>query len=53
MKIIKTIDFSKKENQIGCGYCIYETTCKDRVPSINKAKLGCKRFNHFSNLKNE
>ena len=37
------------EKQIGCGYCLFETTCKKRDPKINKAKLGCKDFNHFSN----
>jgi len=43
-----TIDYSKKENQIGCGYCKHESICTKRDPKINKAKLGCKNFNHFS-----
>lgn len=34
------------KNQIGCGYCKYEKTCKDYDPKINKAKLGCKQFKH-------
>ena len=42
-----------KSNQIGCGYCALEKTCKDRNPLINKARAGCKRFNHWENVKNE
>lgn len=42
------IDYSKKENQIGCGYCDKEHTCKTRDPKINKAKLGCKEYKHFN-----
>ncbi len=42
------IDYSKKENQIGCGYCIHEAYCAIRDPKINKAKLGCKMFTHYS-----
>jgi choline dehydrogenase-like flavoprotein len=44
-------DYSKTENQIGCGYCAYELTCKERDPKINKAKAGCKKFIHYSNQK--
>lgn len=46
--IIDIIDYSKKENQIGCGYCDKEHTCKIRDPKINKAKLGCKEYKHFN-----
>jgi hypothetical protein len=46
----KIIDYSKIENQIGCGWCGFEKTCKDRDPKINKAKLGCKKFIHYSKL---
>jgi hypothetical protein len=42
------VDYSKKENQIGCGYCKEEETCPIRDPKINKAKLGCKQFKHYS-----
>ena len=45
---METIDYSKPENQIGCGYCKEEKICKIRNPKINKAKLGCKHFKHFS-----
>jgi hypothetical protein len=41
-------DYSKKKNQIGCGYCIHEFRCTKRDPKINKAKLGCKKFKHYS-----
>jgi len=40
---------SRNNNQIGCGYCKKEKTCKIRDPKINKAKLGCKDFDHFEN----
>lgn len=33
--------------QIGCGYCVHEKTCKIRDPKINKAKTGCKNWKHF------
>jgi hypothetical protein len=36
------------KGQIGCGYCDKETTCDKRNPKINKAKLGCADFKHFS-----
>ena len=42
-------DYSKIENQIGCGWCSHEKTCTDRDPKINKAKQGCLRFNHYTN----
>lgn len=45
---MKTIDYSKPENQIGCGYCKEEKICKIRDPKINTAKLGCKHFKHFT-----
>ena len=45
--VFATVDYSKKENQIGCGYCINEDDCTEREPLINKAKKGCKRFRHF------
>lgn len=35
-------------DQIGCGYCSKELTCKIRDPKINKAKLGCKEYEHHS-----
>lgn len=43
----KEKDYSKKENQIGCGYCKLEPICKLRDPKINTAKLGCKNFKHW------
>lgn len=46
--VLATVDYSKKENQIGCGYCYYEEECKDREPTVNKAKKGCQRFRHYS-----
>ena len=36
--ILATVDYSKKENQIGCGYCAKEETCTMRHPKVNKAK---------------
>lgn len=36
----------KITDQIDCGYCKRETTCEIRDPKINKAKLGCKEFEH-------
>lgn len=48
MKQFKKVDYSKIENQIGCGYCKYESICKIRNPKINSAKLGCIKFEHFS-----
>lgn len=38
------------KNQIGCGYCENEKTCEKHDPKINKAKLGCKEFNHHTNI---
>ena len=40
-------DYSKKENQIGCGYCANEEGCTIKDPKINKAKQGCKYWKHF------
>lgn len=48
----KSKDYSKKENQIGCGYCNKEQNCEKRDPKINKAKLGCEDFVHFEDSKN-
>ena len=42
------IDYSKKENQIGCGYCKLEKKCLKHDPKINKAKQGCKEFKHYT-----
>ena len=39
------------KKQIGCGYCAHETNCKIRVREINKAKLGCKDFLHWTKAK--
>lgn len=41
-------DYSKVENQIGCGYCTFEKTCIEKEPLINKAKLGCVNYKHWS-----
>jgi len=38
----------KQYDQIGCGYCYKEKICKIRDPKINKAKLGCEEFKHYS-----
>jgi hypothetical protein len=45
--LLATVDYSKKENQIGCGYCEKEKYCKIRDPKINKAKQGCKEWLHW------
>ncbi len=37
----------KQIHQIGCGYCKKEKTCKMRDPKINKAKQGCKDWEHW------
>lgn len=36
--------------QIGCGYCVHERQCKDRVKTINKAKT-CVNFQHHTEAK--
>jgi len=36
-----------KDKQIGCGYCAKEKDCKIRDPKTNKAKQGCKEWEHF------
>lgn len=41
------------KTQIGCGYCDKEKACKIRDPKINKAKQGCKDYNHFENNKKQ
>jgi len=46
--VLKPVDYSLKENQIGCGYCKEEKICKIRNPKVNTAKLGCPHFKHFS-----
>lgn len=35
------------KSQVGCGYCVHETTCTKRDPKVNKAKLGCEDYKHF------
>ncbi len=50
---MKKIDYSKKENQIGCGYCAKEKSCPDIDPKKNKANSGCKSFIHFSDKFND
>ena len=40
-------DYSQKKNQIGCGYCSKETECNKRDPKVNKAKMGCKDWQHW------
>jgi len=40
-------DYSKEQDQIGCGYCIHEEICPIRDPNVNKAKQGCKDFKHY------
>ena len=45
------LDFSIKENQIGCGYCMLEGICKIRSEKVNTAKLGCPYFRHYSERK--
>ena len=42
----------EKTEQIGCGYCTLEKVCKTRDPKINKAKLGCKDYEHYDVKKN-
>jgi len=44
------INYKDIKNQIGCGYCSLETICKKYDSKINKAKLGCKEFTHYSKL---
>jgi hypothetical protein len=41
----------KQLHQVGCGYCKKEKTCKMRDPKINKAKQGCKDWDHWENEK--
>jgi len=40
-------DYSRIENQVGCGYCKNEGNCNIQDPTINKAKLGCKDWKHY------
>lgn len=41
---------SLNKNQIGCGYCAKEKKCTIRDPAINKAKQGCKDWQHWQDL---
>ena len=42
-------DYSKIENQIGCGYCKLENTCGLRGENReNLGVKGCKQFIHWS-----
>ena len=45
--LLETVDYSKKENQIGCGYCVKEKDCTMREQKVNKAKQGCKEWQHW------
>jgi len=36
------------KNQIGCGYCTHEKTCKKYDPKRNQAKEGCKEWEHHT-----
>lgn len=47
IKKLKNVDYSKKENQIGCGYCIREDQCL--VKDKKKINEGCKDFKHWKN----
>jgi len=40
------IDYSKKEDQIGCGYCAHEKVCKFKSPKTNLAKT-CRYWVHW------
>lgn len=40
-------DYSKIENQVGCGYCKLEKLCPKHDAKTNFAKLGCEFFIHF------
>jgi hypothetical protein len=43
-------DYSIISNQIGCGYCAHENTCKAYCYNYNYgAKKECENFEHFSN----
>lgn len=44
-------DYSEKDNQIGCGYCKYEPSCKTRIRTENRAK-NCVDFTHYSDTNN-
>ena len=45
--LLAAVGYSKKDNQIGCGYCTKEKECKIRDPKINKAKQGCKEWQYW------
>ena len=38
----------KNKNQIGCGYCSGEQACPIRTNDVNRAKLKCPLFCHYS-----
>jgi hypothetical protein len=44
-------DNSKIENQIGCGYCCHEHSCKIKTRDTNKALSGCPGFKHHTKTK--
>lgn len=41
------MEMKEKENQIGCGYCQHEKYCNIRDSKTNKAKQGCKDWEHW------
>lgn len=41
---------NRTKTQIGCGYCINEKNCPIRNPRINKAKLGCVDWKHYTGV---
>lgn len=44
----KLTDYSKKENQIGCGWCANEKLCDEHNSRINNAKQGCPAWMHWT-----
>jgi hypothetical protein len=54
-KALNKFDYSKKENQIGCGYCAHEHIClKHKAePRVNLAKEGCKEWLHWEDMKRD
>lgn len=49
----QALNTSMSKNQIGCGYCINESSCKIKDPKINKAKQGCEDWQHWQDSKNK
>lgn len=45
IKLSESADYSKKENQIGCGYCIREDQCL--VKHKRRKNEHCKYFIHW------